>query len=301
MHEIVSGLKFPEGPIAMPDGSVLVVEIMRGTLSRVTLNGKITVVAETGGGPNGAAVGPDGAVYICNNGGFEWHEIAGFTVPGNQPASYRGGSIQRVDVDSGRVETLYTECEGRPLRGPNDLVFDASGGFWFTDHGKIRDRDRDRGGLYYARPDGSLIREVVFPLDSPNGVGLSPDGTRIYVAETFTGRVWQWDVVRPGEVAEGMPLAPGGGTLLAGLPGYQLFDSLAIDADGNVCVATLVNGGITVLSTFGEVLEHVATGDPLTTNICFGGRDGRTAFITCSGTGRLVAVEWPRPGLKLIF
>jgi gluconolactonase len=301
MHEIVSGLKFPEGPVAMPDGSVLVVEIMRGTLSRVTLNGGITVVAETGGGPNGAAVGPDGAVYICNNGGFEWHEIAGFTVPGNQPASYRGGSIQRVDLGSGRVETLYAECDGRPLRGPNDLVFDASGGFWFTDHGKIRERDRDWGGLYYARPDGSLIREVVFPLDSPNGVGLSPDGTRIYVAETFTGRVWQWDVVRPGEVAEGMPLAPGGGTLLAGLPGYQLLDSLAVDADGNVCVATLVNGGITVLSTFGEVLEHVATGDPLTTNICFGGRDGRTAFITCSGTGRLVAVEWPRPGLKLMF
>jgi gluconolactonase len=301
MHEIVSGLKFPEGPIAMPDGSVLVVEIMRGTLTRVTLNGGISVVAETGGGPNGAAVGPDGAVYICNNGGFEWHEIAGFTVPGNQPASYRGGSIQRVDLGSGRVETLYTECDGRPLRGPNDLVFDATGGFWFTDHGKIRDRDRDRGGLYYARPDGSLIREVVFPLDSPNGVGLSPDGTRIYVAETVTGRVWQWDVMRPGEVAEGMPLAPGGGTLLAGLPGYQLFDSLAVDADGNVCVATLVNGGITVLSTFGEVLEHVATGDPLTTNICFGGRDGRTAFITCSGTGRLVAVEWPRPGLKLMF
>jgi gluconolactonase len=301
MHEIVSGLQFPEGPIAMPDGSVLLVEIMRGTLSRVTLNGAVTVVAETGGGPNGAAVGPDGAVYICNNGGFEWHQIAGFTVPGNQPASYTGGSIQRVDLGSGRVETLYTECAGRPLRGPNDLVFDVTGGFWFTDHGKIRDRDRDRGGLYYARPDGSLIREVVYPLDSPNGVGLSPDGSRIYVAETFTGRVWQWDVVRPGEVAEGMPLSPGGAILLAGLPGYQLLDSLAVDADGNVCVATLVNGGITVLSTFGEVLEHVATGDPLTTNICFGGRDGRTAFITCSGTGRLVAVEWRRPGLKLVF
>jgi gluconolactonase len=301
MHEIVSGLQFPEGPIAMPDGSVLLVEIMRGTLSRVTLNGAVTVVAETGGGPNGAAVGPDGAVYICNNGGFEWHQVAGFTVPGNQPASYTGGSIQRVDLGSGRVETLYTECDGRPLRGPNDLVFDETGGFWFTDHGKIRDRDRDRGGLYYARPDGSFIREVVYPLDSPNGVGLSPDGSRIYVAETFTGRVWQWDVVRPGEVAEGMPLSPGGAILLAGLPGYQLLDSLAVDADGNVCVATLVNGGITVLSTFGEVLEHVATGDPLTTNICFGGRDGRTAFITCSGTGRLVAVEWRRPGLKLVF
>src|SRR4029077_13439136 len=238
MHEIASGLKFPEGPIGMPDGSVLVVEIMRGTLSRVTLTGEVTVMAETGGGPNGAAVGPDGAIYVCNNGGFEWHEVAGFTVPGNQPASYSGGSIQRVDLGSGRVETLYTECDGHPLRGPNDLVFDVAGGFWFTDHGKIRDRERDRGGLYYARPDGSLIREVVYPLDSPNGVGLSPDGTRIYVAETFTGRVWLCDVVRPGGVAEGMPLAPGGGTLLAGLPGFQLLDSLAVDADGNVCVAT---------------------------------------------------------------
>ncbi len=301
MREIASGLQFPEGPIAMPDGSVLLVEIKRGTLSRVTRDGNVSVVAETGGGPNGAAVGPDEAVYVCNNGGFEWHEVAGFTVPGEQPASYTGGSIQRVELDTGRVDTLYTACDGRPLRGPNDLVFDRQGGFWFTDHGKVRARDRDRGGLYYARPDGSHVREVVFPLDSPNGVGLSPDGRRVYVAETFTGRVWQWDVTGPGEVAAGMPLAPGGATLLAGLPGFQLLDSLAIDADGNVCVATLVNGGITVLSTFGEVLQHVATGDPLTTNVCFGGRDRRTAYITCSGTGRLIACEWSRPGLRLAY
>jgi len=301
MRELASGLQFPEGPIAMSDGSVLLVEIKRGTLSRVKPDGSIEVVAETGGGPNGAAIGPDGAVYVCNNGGFEWHEVAGFTVPGDQPASYTGGSIQRVELATGRVDVLYTACGGHPLRGPNDLVFDRDGGFWFTDHGKIRARERDRGGLYYAQPDGSAICEVAYPLDSPNGVGLSPNGRRLYVAETFTGRVWQWDVVAPGELAGGMPLAPGGGTLLAGLPGFQLLDSLAVDADGNVCVATLVNGGITVISTFGEVLEHVATGDPLTTNICFGGADGRTAYITCSGTGRLLTASWPRAGLKLAY
>src|SRR5215813_4037113 len=301
MRDVTTGLQFPEGPIACSDGTVLLVEIKRGTLSRVTPDGTITVVGECGGGPNGAAFGPDGMVYVCNNGGFEWHEQMGITIPGDQPASYRGGSIQRVDPRTGRVDTVYTTCNGNPLRGPNDLVFDRAGGFWFTDHGKVRARERDRGGLYYARPDGSSIREVVYPLDAPNGVGLSPNGRRLYVAETFTGRVWQWDVLAPGEVAAGMPLAPGGATLLAGLPGFQLLDSLAIDADGNVCVATLVNGGVTVLSTFGEVLEHVATGDPLTTNICFGGRDLRTAYVTCSGTGRLVAVEWPRPGLKLMF
>ena len=301
MRTIATGLQFPEGPIAMPDGSVLLVEIRRGTLSRVSPDGRITVVAECGGGPNGAAIGPDGACYVCNNGGFEWHDMGGIVVPGNQPADYIGGRIQRVDLATGKVTDLYTACDGRPLRGPNDLIFDRHGGFWFTDHGKMRERDRDRTGLFYARADGSLIREVVFPLDAPNGVGLSPDGAKVYVAETFTGRVWSWDVVGPGELTTAMGFGPGGGQLLCGLPGFQLFDSLAVEGAGNICVATLVNGGITVIAPHGEVLEHVPTGDPLTTNICFGGPDLRTAYVTCSGTGRLVALEWSRPGLRLAY
>jgi gluconolactonase len=299
MRDITSGLQFPEGPIALPDGSVLVVEIRRGTLTRVAPDGRKTVVANTGGGPNGAAIGPDGKVYVCNNGGFEWHDLGGLVVPGNQPHDYIGGRIQRVDIDTGKVEDLYTACDGHPLRGPNDIVFDAAGGFWFTDHGKLRERDRDRTGVYYARADGSLIKEAIFPLDAPNGVGLSPDGTRLYVAETWTGRVWWWELEAPGDIVQTIGFGPGGGSLLAGLPGYQLFDSLAVDGAGNVCVATLVNGGITVIAPNGDVVEHVPTGDPLTTNICFGGPDLRTAFITLSGTGRLVATEWPRPGLRL--
>ncbi|HVO26006.1 MAG TPA: SMP-30/gluconolactonase/LRE family protein [Candidatus Margulisiibacteriota bacterium] len=301
LREIASGLQFPEGPIAMPDGSVLLVEIKRGTLSRVTPDGKISVVAHTGGGPNGAAIGPDGAAYICNNGGFEWHDLGGFTIPGNQPKDYIGGRIQRVDLTTGRVQDLYTECDGHPLRGPNDIVFDAAGGFWFTDHGKLRERDRDRTGVLYAKPDGSLIREVIFPLDAPNGIGLSPDGKRLYVAETHTGRVWSWNLKGPGEIDAAGTFGPSGGSLLAGLPGFQLFDSLAVDSAGNVCVATLVNGGITVISPDGTSIEHVATPDPLTTNICFGGADLRTAYITLSGTGRLVTMQWPRPGLRLNF
>jgi len=301
MREVTSGLEFPEGPVALPDGSVLVVEIKRGTLTRVGADGRKTVVARTGGGPNGAAMGPDGKVYVCNNGGFEWHEVAGLTVPGNQARDYAGGRIQRVDVETGKVEDLYTACDGRRLCGPNDLVFDGTGGFWFTDHGKMRERDRDRTGVFYARADGSRIREVIFPLDAPNGIGLSPDGKRLYVAETWTGRVWEWELTAPGEVATAAGFGPGGGSLLVGLPGYQLFDSLAVDGAGNVCVATLANGGITVVSPDGASTEHVATGDPLTTNICFGGKDLRTAYITLSGTGRLVATQWPRPGLRLAY
>ncbi len=243
IREIASGLEFPEGPVCLPDGSILVVEIKRGTLSRIQPDGSVKIAAETGGGPNGAAIGPDGAVYVCNNGGFEWLDAGGLTLPGNQPADYTGGSIQRVELGTGRVETLYRECGGNPLRGPNDLVFDSQGGFWFTDHGKMRERDRDRGGLYYALPDGSRIVEAVFPLDSPNGVGLSPDEKRLYVAETHTGRVFAWDLAGPGEITSSLR-----GQLVAGLPGHQLLDSLAIDAEGNVCVATIVNGGITIIS-----------------------------------------------------
>lgn len=298
VREVASGLRFPEGPVPLSDGSVLLVEIARGTLSRVEPSGEVSVVAECGGGPNGAAIGPGGAVWITNNGGcFEWIDV-GLLVPGGVPEQWTGGSIQRVDLSDGSVETVYTECDGRPLRAPNDLVFDAHGGFWFTDHGVRRDRTSDRTGVYYAAADGSSIREVLFPLDAPNGIGLSPAGDRLYVAETHTGRVWAWNVPEPG-VATGSGVLPPHGDLLAGLPGLQLLDSLAVDGEGHVCVGTLHNGGITVIAPDGSSIEHLPIDDLLVTNIAFGGDDLCTAFITASGTGRLLAMEWPRPGLAL--
>ncbi len=140
---------------------------------------------------------------------------------------------------------------------------------------------------------------MIFPSESPNGIGLSPDGARLYAAETHTGRVYVWNVTGPGEVETNAGHAAG--ALLCGLPGMQLFDSLGMDSDGNVVVATLVTGALTVISPAGEVLDQAITGDPLTTNVTFGGDDLRTAYVTCSGTGRLVSMPWPRPGLKLNF
>lgn len=297
--ERASGLLFPEGPIWFPDDSVVLVEIARGTLTRVSSRGDVDVIAHCGGGPNGAAVGPDGRIYVCNNGGFTWAEVNGMMVPGEQPADYAGGSIQRVDLATGEVETLYDSCDGHPLRGPNDLVFDTSGGFWFTDHGKTRSRERDRGGLYYALADGSEIREVVFPLDAPNGIGLSPAGDVLYVAETHQGRLYEWPLSGPGEIA-GYFGANHRGTVLADPEGGPMFDSLAVDAYGNICVATLRNGGITVITPDGSH-THRAFPDPLTTNLCFGGPDLSTVFVTLSGTGRLVAQPWDAPGLPLAF
>ena len=299
MHfeEVVSGLRFPEGPIALPSGEILLVEIERGTLSRVTIDGTIEVVADLGGGPNGAAIGPDGRCYVCNNGGFAWHVFDGRLYPGDQPENYSGGRIEAIDVATGAVETLYTECDGNPLRGPNDIVFGREGGFYFSDLGKSHGREMDRGAVFYARPDGSLIREIVFPITTPNGVSLSPDEKVLYVAETITGRIFAYDIAEPGVLARKLPHDE----CLASPAGYQFYDSMTVDGEGHVCVATIIHGGITRISPDGAAIEHFATDDPLTTNICFGGDDLRTAYVTLSSTGRLVRAEWPTAGLPLNF
>lgn len=298
LETVTTGLRFPEGPVAMPDGSVILTEMFGHRLTRVAPDGTKTKVADVDGLPNGLALGPDGALYMCNNGGaFTPMEMNGLLFPGEfDPAGYHGGRIQRVDIATGETTDLYTHCGDTALRAPNDIVFDEHGGFWFTDHGIRQHRTQDRTGIYYAKSDGSFIEEVVFPVDSPNGIGLSPSGDRVYWAETHTGRVYQRSVVAPGKVG---PITPDVPTMLCGLPGYQLFDSLAVDGDGNICVATLINGGITVISPAGEVIDFIATDDRITTNICFGGPDYRTAYITASSTGTLLRMPWPYKGLRL--
>ncbi len=300
---VTTGLQFPEGPVAMPDGSVILVEIRSAGLTRVAPDGTKTTVAQMTGGPNGAALGPDGKMFICNNGGFSWmDDPENGTRPTGQAADYSGGRIERVDIATGKIDTLYTECKGHPLRGPNDLVFDAHGGFYFTDLGKTRARDMDRGGIYYGKADGSLIKEIAFPTITANGCALSPDGKILYFVETESARLWAMDIIAPGEVRREPWPSPHGGRLVAQVGGaFQRFDSMAVDSAGNACVATLMNGGITIISPDGKNIRHLPLPDRYTTNICFGGPDLRTAYATLSGPGQLVSFEWERPGLRLNY
>lgn len=303
LREIAGGLRFPEGPVVLPDGDILVCEIAAGRITRIAPDGARTVAAETGGGPNGAALGPDGMLWVCNNGGMEWFDRDGKLFPIGCARDYEGGSIQRVDLETGAVETVWRDCGGEPLKGPNDLVFDRTGGLWFTDNGKERGRVRDVTGLFYAPADGGPVREAVWPLHAPNGVGLSPEEDRVYVAETETARLIAFDLETPGVIAGsgGRTVRGHRGRCLHGAPGLQFFDSLAVDADGRICVATIHNGGITIVPPDGGAAAHVPTPDPVTTNIAFGGEGLRTAFITLSMSGRLVSTEWDRPGLPLNF
>lgn len=283
MEIIAEGLGFPEGPVVMADGSVIVVELNAERVTRCW-NGRTEVICQTGGGPNGAAIGPDGGLWLCNNGGI------GKTGPGSE------GRIERVDLATGRLERVYDSCDGIPLEAPNDLVFDATGRLWFTDLGTIEFdengvRGKKFGGFYSALPDGSAITAIKRGTLSYNGCGLSPDGKHLYVADTFQARLYRYEARV--EVQEPHYVGTGAGDVS--------FDSLAVSAAGNVCVATMGTPGITTFTPDGSATLRAIPEDPYVTNIAFGGEDMRDAYVTLSHSGRLARLRWDEPGLRLTF
>ena len=214
---------------------------------------------------------------------------------------YKFGSIQRIDPKTGEAKLLYKEVNGHVLSAPNDLVFDTAGGFYFTDLGKRYARHRDHGGLYYALPDGSKIVELAYPILSPEWlrtVARRQDDLcrrhrrRATLGVRYRG-AWrdQGEAAHPRTVDELSPAwaAPRGSTVSRCM------------ANGNICVATLTTGYITEISPAGDIVRAVKMPDTYPTNICFGGADMRTAYITLSDSGRLGSMQWPEPGLKLNF
>ncbi len=299
---LADGLLLPEGPVAMPDGSLIVVEVLGSRLTRIAADGTKSTIAELGGGPNGAAIGPDGRCYVCNNGGFQHMTLPdGGLLPLEAPLDTPPGSIQVVDLATGAFETLYEHTEATPFWGPNDIVFDDAGGFWFTDFGRDRGRTRMRGALYYAKADGSDIREVVPSLDGPNGVGLSPDGKTLYVALTFEGHLIRFQLSAPGIIDTAASHMPNGSTIVGRAGPGMYLDSLAVDSAGRICCASPGVGAVLVFPAEGGAPDVVTIPDFLTTNIAFGGPDRRTAYVTMGSSGRVAMIEWDVPGLELAF
>lgn len=305
-RRLADGLFFPEGPVALPGGDVLVCELPTGNLVRISMNGEKSVVAHTGGCPNGLAMGYDGRVWVTNNGGLEYrHQDGRPYTTGFAPKDFVGGLVQAVDIESGEVTDICTHTvDGHRFGGLNDLVFDAEGNLYFTDLGKKLARQQIIGGLYYLERGATQAIEVAYPLDGPNGVALSPDGSRLYVAESPTAQVWAWEIDSPGVLRRGHSAGhPGRGTLVCTIPGYCRPDSIAVDSLGYVAVATQLRGLITVVRPSGQIEAEVwmPDHDVHVTNLCFGGDDLCTAYVTASQHGRLYAVDWPWPGFLLNF
>lgn len=201
-----------------------------------------------------------------------------------------GGRIERVDLATGKFERVYDSCDGVRLKGPNDIVFDADGRMWFTDLGKTHDGIRTASGLFSALADGTSITAIDRHAVSYNGVGLSPDGATVYVADTHQARLYRF--ARKVEARRSHWVATASGPVA--------FDSLAVTAAGNVCIATLRQGGITTVTPTGGT-AFAPFDDRFVTNIAFGGDALRDAWLTFSTRGLLAKTRWPEPGLKLAF
>lgn len=294
---VCAGLGAPEGPKYMADGSILICEMALGRLSRVR-NGKIEVIADLGGSPNGVAIGPDGAAYVANDGGLKFIPGPnGAWTPSGTSDHYVGGSIQRVDLKTGAFREVYRNVNGNPLSAPNDLVFDNNGGIWFSDAGATKGRQRDLGGIYYCKADGSGISEIVFPLLTPNGITMSPDKKTLYLAMTAQRQILSFQVEAPGVLKKGPDGKPEQ-TVFASIGGLSSFDSMTMEADGTLVAASPQQGLIKLFRPDGTMRDEIALGENGLTNVTFGGPDMKTLYITLTRSGRLVSMPWPRVGLK---
>lgn len=267
---VASGLQFPEGPV-WRDGSLVFTEIEGGVLSRWSADGGVERVATTGGGPNGAAIGPDGAVYVTQNGGM------------TRQARVTAG-IQRVD-SVGDVELVVTSVAGLPLDGPNDLAFGPDGRLWFTDPRGAADpsRNNEPGRLFAVDLDtgeGELVIELgpVFP----NGIAFRRDGSLVWT-ESFTRRV--------------MTLVGGQAEVVIDLPERHAPDGLCVGQDGRLYVATTFAHCVSVIDG-GEIVDRLMCGDGMATNCCFGGTD---LYVSESRRGTIWRYPVGVEGLALPF
>ena len=273
------------------NGDVLVTEIAAQRITRVTADGEVSVFADTGGGPNGANFGPDGYLYVANNGGRWPNDMPSTAASAKAPEGQ--GSIQRIAPD-GTVETMLTEIDGVPLNSPNDLCFDGHDGFYFTDPdwSGMMGGERDAGPVCYVDVHGNATR-VAGGVAFPNGLGVRHDERTLIVCESLTGTLLSYRIESPGVLS---PTAKGNGMIGR----RSVPDGFCFDSRGHMIVAGHGTNQLFVLDgADGRPVRVVDLHDRGPTNCCFGGPDHQTLFITSSDQGELLALDWDVPGMVL--
>lgn len=266
--KFASGFEFAEGPAFDREGNLYVVNIQGGYIAKISPRGKVSRFCETGGGPNGAKFHADGDLYVCD-------------------AKLR--AILCVSPN-GMFTKVVTECDGNPLLGPNDLVFAADGGYYFSD--PLGSSVQNPIGAVYRVDPKSRVTRFASGFAFPNGVALSPDEKRLYLAESRTRRIHSFALR-----ADGMPAAARVHAELP--PGGDGPDGMAFDVEGNLYVAYYGMGKIYVIDQWGRITKELPAGGPNPTNVAFGGKGRKTLYITEAKTNCVYTIKNDIPGWPL--
>jgi gluconolactonase len=276
----------PEGPVALSDGSIALVEGGRGCVTQIGADGRSRHAIATTGEPNGLTVDGDGVLWVADTG---------------PPA------LIRLELD-GTFERVLSAAGSDPFIYPNDLCFGPDGMLYLTESG-ITDADLAPGGAF--RPDWKTvaidgrvyridrrsleIEQVAGDIRYANGLAFGPDNA-LYVAETLSGLIlrYAWD-----DGALGPASVFGDVNDPAGPDVFRGPDGMAFDADGNLHVAVFGQGDVTVLDPHGEVVRRTPTPGKQTTNACFGLGDSTDLYITEYERGHLERIDVGVKGLPL--
>lgn len=262
-ERIAEGFKFPEGPVVGLDGTFFFSDPMGSQILRFS-GGRAEVFLDETKGANGLAMDKEGNIFACQS---------------------KPGAIVKISPD-GAVETFVAQVDGRPLNRPNDLVFDDAGNLYFTNPGGRKDSPAN---VMRAGADGSA-KIVAADQGFPNGIAFSPDGATLYVNDYITGDLWTYPIGEDGEVGEGSVLI----RFDRGGP-----DGMAVAESGNVYIALGRANRVAVLSPDGEELPGIQFPERSgVSNVCFGGDDFKTLYVTLGANHSVYTVPVDEPGLK---
>lgn len=284
--KFASGLQLPEGPVALADGSFLVVEGRRGTVTHVLPGGRDARVIAKTGEPNGLAMDRHGSIWV---------------------ADVRPPALIRLSMD-GTFERVVTTFSGESLRFPNDLCFGPDGALYLTDSGFFiedyapngvrrpdwRSMQMD-GRVYRIDPKTLAIELLDTGIHLANGLAFGPDAA-LYVAETVGGAIYRY----PWSAGTLGPREEFGNVLAQkDTPDLRGPDGIAFDVEGKLYVTVYGQGDVIVLGHDGTVAERILTEGTTPTNVCFGHSGEKRIYVTEYQFGQIECYDVDAPGLPL--
>ncbi len=251
VQKLADGFKFTEGPAADAEGNVYFTDQPNDRILRWSIDGELSTYMQPCGRSNGLCFDREGNLWACAD---EKNEL--WCINANDEA-----------------EAVVKQFEGKLLNGPNDIWIRPDGGIYFTDPFYKRpwwnhdSTEQDAQAVYYLAPNRKSLVRVADDLEQPNGVIGTPDGKTLYVADIRGKKTYAYRIQPDGSLADKRLFCELGS------------DGMTIDNEGNVY---LTGKGVTVFDPTGRQIEHIAVDARWTANVCFGGKDGKTLFITAS-------------------